>query len=282
VPLWRGAGTFHLSLRLLPIAHRFDRRVCAMTAAPTRTSVAWHDRFKELAGLTGILGAILYGFGWAFISNVYSAFDVTPEEAGIGAYWLLPRTIAAALPIAILLLVGYYFTDLGSRTSPARASVHGGFFMSAVIGLWAVWLASFARFFEPESLLALTFRVLSTALISVTWKATETKKTWRVAAVALVVTAVALVPWQLGRDAADTLRQGRVFDWGLAPGLSIVNFEAVSVTALGTDAAPTPLAPCATLLGTGNGVHLLLVGFTGDEHVLWRVPVEAFLIRRGC
>ncbi|MDQ3936099.1 MAG: hypothetical protein M3340_15865 [Actinomycetota bacterium] len=237
---------------------------------------------KDVAGLAGVLSVLLYGFGWLFAARFYGEFQVQPEEAGVTANWLIPRTVVAALPVTLVIFAGYRLTERGRRRSRRRGLVHGAIFMSAVLAAWILWAVAENDVYSAISVVGLAIVEVGGALLAVSWSALESFRGARLACCAVIVTTAALIPLPLAADLADNVRNGLAVETTTLPGVPIANTPRVLAVQRDDRVAPFGRVRCAALLGNANGIYILAVATPKEPAVVWRVPANTLLLREEC
>jgi hypothetical protein len=227
--------------------------------------------------LGGILGAVLYGWGWLEAVRFYDHFGLSPEEVGITTSWLLTRAAFAAIPTASIVFILVGVVRLRGHTP--RILYYGAWTLAAIAALGFA-LRVVARGQDSTATIfwigsAIGFVVMVIGFIA--WRTRRRATTLgilMVAAIGFVIFTTQYI-WRIADDSAATVAQRGFTSIDLNFGIPIFRVEAVNVFQVSGDKAPNPLFDgCASLLGSADGTTIVVASTSEREETVWRLPTD--------
>jgi hypothetical protein len=255
--------------------------------AESNLETAFSRSLRLLVEVGGVLTGIFYFVGWIFLVRLLDKFGVSPDEIGLTFSSLVVRSIFISVPLALIILGYLGLLELKYKLSPVMYSVLSITIGSLAAIAYAVWALN-AVLVNIAVVLTLAALVISGLILAANlkeWHRLRRRRNSRIAVGSALLLAVLLLatPLQYASYVADQLESGHVGYFGPIPGTPVFRVEEVFVLEAGKDSPPEPLPiGCATLLGSANGITVVLLGYGDDPQIPWRLSTETINLRRGC
>ncbi len=217
----------------------------------------------------GLVTAILYGLGWAFLTIVYSNFGISPSDVGFDFNSIATRAVGAAI-VVVALSVVILVIPLTRGSAPPVMSIFG-------VCLGLVLGADLCLIFLHEVEL-LSAAISGAIMIAVVGGLTRFLR-WNSSVVLAVLGAVAILilPWAAAASTTEQIRSGDGTEIDL--GLSLSLFEVRNVELRDQAGQLLPAIGeenCVTLLGKGsNSLYLYLP----DSERTVSIPDQGLVVR---
>jgi hypothetical protein len=252
----------------------------------------WFGQATQI--VTGIAG-FSYAFGWILAARFFSAFDLSPEDAGVTFAWLAIRAFLAGLSGLLVVVVVRYLLQTARRGKPVVLIVQSRWAIAGltvlcclapaglVVGVLAAWAASHDSTVAAASvvtvlaccvLIALLMQWLRPPTFQLGWNSSLLLRVLAGALLGFVLTALALLPFRLGDHLAAEVKRGQEMRLTVPPGILVLQVSRVRLEAT-APAAQVP-AGCALRLGGNSGTSYFYIGGrtlqVANENVVVRSP----------